>query len=76
VKAIWPSNRYLSPKARAFIDFMAKHGLSQINAQNSSEAIQAPKHGVVRLGPVFGGTRQPSPRTTTAAQLISPSILT
>lgn len=28
LKAVWPSSRYLSPKLRAFIDFMAKHGLS------------------------------------------------
>lgn len=35
LKAIWPSRRYLSPKLRAFIDFMAKHGLSSIDVPKS-----------------------------------------
>ena len=43
LKAIWPSNRYLSPKLRVFIDFMAKHGLSQVDAQLRSKSTQTPK---------------------------------
>jgi len=43
LKAIWPTNRYLSPKLRAFIDFMAKHGLSQVDAQICSKSTQITK---------------------------------
>ena len=41
--AIWPSSRYLSPKLRAFIDFMAKHGFSQVEAQTCPKSTQIPK---------------------------------
>ena len=43
LKAIWPSNRYLSPKLRAFIDFLAKHGLSHGDAQIPSKSTKTPK---------------------------------
>jgi len=43
LKAIWPSSRYLSPKLRAFIDFMAKHGLPRVDTQDSREFTHASK---------------------------------
>src|SRR5271168_285235 len=43
LKAIWPSSRYLSPKLRAFIDFMAKHGLSHDDVQIPSKSTKTPK---------------------------------
>ena len=57
LKAIWPSSRYFSPKLRAFIDFMAKDGLSQIDARcGGSEVAHAPK----RLSPVAHGNEPPA----------------
>jgi DNA-binding transcriptional LysR family regulator len=43
LKAIWPSSRYHSPKLRAFIDFMAKHGLPKVEAQIRSISTQTPR---------------------------------
>ena len=43
LKAIWPSSRYLSPKLRAFIDFMAKHGLSHDDVQIPSKSTKTPR---------------------------------
>lgn len=43
LKAIWPSSRYFSPKLRAFLDFIAKHGLSSLDAQGGPAAIHAPR---------------------------------
>ncbi|MBP0580047.1 LysR family transcriptional regulator [Labrys sp. LIt4] len=38
---VWPSNRQLSPKVRAFVDFMVENLVSRANAFQSAEAWQA-----------------------------------
>ena len=43
LKAIWPSSRYLSPKLRAFIDFIVKDGLSQVDVRIGTGSIPDPK---------------------------------
>jgi len=41
LKAIWPSSRYLSPKLRAFIDFMVQHGLSPVDVPKPGQMSEA-----------------------------------
>ncbi len=53
-RAVWPSSRYLSPKVRVFVDFLAEHLFSQGRARHHSKetchpsgpALRSPKNRV------------------------------
>ena len=66
LKAIWPSNRYVSPKLRAFIDFFAGHGLGASDRQ--ALAARSCKNGDRLSSP------RAQPRSATQANIARASV--
>src|SRR5260221_3175070 len=57
-RAVWPSSKYLSPKLRAFVDFMAKHRFPQTPCPHAIHGAET----AVGQSPRIHGRKRPSAR--------------
>ncbi len=51
-RAVWPSSRYLSPKIRVFVDFLAEHLFPQAPPRQRKNGMGAPKTAATPKSPV------------------------